>query len=184
MAQFKKDIWVFGYGSLMWRPDFSHIEMQPALLRGYHRSLCVYSIDHRGTKKKPGIVLGLDRGGACKGLAMRVKSSHAENVLKYLHKREMKHEVYCPRWLTVRIPFKTIEAYCFIVDRNHSQYAGKLDDKEILKLIRQGSGRGGDCFDYLSSTIYKLEELGIVDKSLQRIFNLLKKTSVINSTAL
>ena len=67
----------------MWRPDLSHIEMQPALLHGYHRSLCVYSIDHRGTRKNPGIVLGLDRGGACKGLSMRVKNVHAENVLKY-----------------------------------------------------------------------------------------------------
>ena len=94
------DIWVFGYGSLMWRPDFPHVETRPARLRGYHRALCVLSTRYRGTKARPGLVLGLDRGGSCVGRAFRVAARDADRVLAILHEREMLNRVYNPRWLT------------------------------------------------------------------------------------
>jgi cation transport protein ChaC len=176
LLDYNEDIWIFAYGSLMWRPEFPFIDNQPALLRGYHRSLCVYSIEHRGTLNSPGLVLGLDRGGACKGRAMRVAHSQVINVLKYLHKREMKNEVYTPRWLPVITPIGKVEAYCFVVVRNHKQYTGKLQDDEMLKLIRQGRGKSGNCLEYLHNTIHQLNELGIDNGPLHRIVRLAKNT--------
>jgi cation transport protein ChaC len=166
------DIWIFGYGSLMWRPGFPHLDFQPALLGGYHRALCVYSVKFRGTRDCPGLVLGLDRGGSCKGRAMRVERAQAKSVLEYLHEREMTHQVYCPKWLPVKIPSGTVRAYCFVVDRAHRQYTGKLADEAALKLIRQGHGKGGACLDYLRSTIRHLDELGIPDGPLHRLARL------------
>jgi cation transport protein ChaC len=166
------DIWIFGYGSLMWRPDFPYTDFQPALLRGYHRSLCVYSVKYRGTTECPGLVLGLDRGGSCKGRAMRVDRDKAEHVLDYLHDREMTHKVYLPKWLPVRIPSGLVQAYCFVVDCRHEQYTGKLADAAAVKLIRQGRGQGGPCLDYLRSTIRHLDELGIPDGPLHRLARL------------
>lgn len=166
------DIWIFGYGSLMWRPEFPHTEFHPALLRGYHRSLCVYSVEYRGTHECPGLVLGLDLGGSCRGRAMRVERRQAESVLEYLHEREMKHRIYSPKWLPVRIPAGTVHAYCFVVDRAHEQYTGKLGDDAALKLIHQGRGKGGACLDYLQNTIRHLDDLGIVDGPLHRIVRL------------
>ncbi len=172
MLHSKEDIWIFAYGSLMWRPEFPHIDSQPALLRGYHRSLCVYSIEYRGTQNRPGLVFGLDKGGSCKGLVMRVEYKLAKKVLDYLHKREMKHKVYSPKWLPVSIPSGSVKAYCFIVKQKHKQYAGKLQEKQMLKLIRQGRGKGGNCLDYLHNTLHQLNELGISDERLHRIFRL------------
>ncbi len=171
------DIWIFGYGSLMWRPDFPHTDFQPALLRGYHRSLCVYSVEYRGTHECPGLVLGLELGGSCKGRAMRVERGQATSVLEYLHEREMTHRVYRPKWLPVRIPGGTVQAYCFTVDRHHEQYTGKLDDDAALKLILQGRGKGGPCLEYLHSTIRHLDELGIADGPLHRIVRLAEEAS-------
>jgi cation transport protein ChaC len=156
----------------MWRPEFPHIDIQPALLRGYHRSLCVYSIEYRGTKDCPGLVLGLDKGGSCKGQALRVAGNQVKNVLNYLHKREMKHQAYSPKWLKVFTPIGAIKAYGFVVVRNHIQYAGKLKEKKMLELIRQGNGKGGNCLEYLQNTIHKLDELGIPEGPLHKIVRL------------
>ena len=166
------DIWIFGYGSLMWRPEFPHSDFQPALLGGYHRALCVYSVRYRGTYDCPGLVLGLDRGGSCKGRALQVPRDRADEVFDYLHEREMMHNVYRPKWLPVKIPSGTVQAYCFVVDRNHQQYTGKLDDAVAVKLIRQGQGKGGPCLEYLHSTIQHLDELGIPDGPLHRLSRL------------
>jgi cation transport protein ChaC len=166
------DIWIFGYGSLMWRPGFPHLDFQPALLRGYHRALCVYSVEYRGTFDCPGLVFGLDLGGSCRGRAMRVERGQATSVLEYLHEREMKHRVYLPKWLPVKIPTGTVQAYCFTVDRDHERHTGALADEVALKLIHQGYGKGGACLDYLQNTIQHLDELGITDGPLHRIVRL------------
>jgi cation transport protein ChaC len=166
MAAKARDVWIFGYGSLMWRPDFPHTESQPALLYGYHRSLCIYSIRYRGTDECPGLVLGLDRGGSCRGRAFRVRARDRERVIAYLHEREMMHRVYDPSWLRVRLPDRIVRAYAFVVCRDHPQYAGQLSPKRAVALILQGRGLQGACLDYVRNTVRHLDELGIADGPL------------------
>ena len=173
----KGDIWIFGYGSLMWRPDFPHTDTQPALLKGYHRALCLYSFKHRGTPEVPGLVFGLDRGGSCRGLALKVARKNAASVLGYLHDREMMNSVYLPKWLPVRLPSENVTAYAFIADRRHQQYTGRLDDQDAVKFILQGRGKRGHCLNYLQNTLHHLDELGIADAPLHRLVKLAEKAS-------
>jgi len=163
------DIWIFGYGSLMWRPNFAHLDRQPALLRGYHRALCIYSTQYRGTWEQPGLVLGLDRGGSCRGRAMRVAETKADEVIEYLHEREMINRVYKPKWLPVAIPAGRVTAYAFVADRDHEKYLPQMTDADAVKLILQGCGKQGTCLDYLRTTIEHLDDLGIVDGRLHRL---------------
>ena len=122
------DFWVFGYGSLMWRPGFAHVETRRARLMGFRRSLCIRSFVHRGTEQRPGLVLGLDRGGSCVGLAFRVPGDLRDAVLAYLRERELVTSVYLERSLAIQLDQgEKVEAVCYIADRNHRQYAGKLD---------------------------------------------------------
>jgi cation transport protein ChaC len=163
------DIWVFGYGSLMWNPGFPHCEAQPALLRGWHRSFCVYSHRYRGTPERPGLVLGLDRGGACRGVAFRVSAANAEEALHYLWEREMVGGVYDMRDVTVKTASGDIAAHAFTVRRDHSGYAGRLSIDETARLILQGLGGRGPCREYLENTVRQLECLGLVDGPLHRL---------------
>lgn len=169
------DIWIFGYGSLMWRPNFPHLEVRPALLRGYHRALCIYSTRYRGTWQEPGLVLGLDRGGSCRGRAMRVADDEADEVLGYLYEREMVSHVYKPKWLPVQIPAGRVMAYAFIADRDHQKYLPNLADDAAVKLILQGCGTGGTCLEYLRTTIEHLDDLGIAEGRLHRLLRLVEK---------
>jgi cation transport protein ChaC len=162
--------WVFGYGSLMWRPGFDFIEKRPAKLIGAHRALCVYSHVHRGSPEKPGLVLGLDRGGACRGIAFRVEQSKREAVTRYLREREQVTNVYRE---TVR-PVLLLEgrenrsrALCYLVDRSHVQYAGHLPRERQLELVLQGNGHSGANPDYVFATVKELETLGIRDATLE-----------------
>src|SRR2546430_9129684 len=124
-----EDLWVFGYGSLIWRPGFDHLERQPARLIGAHRALCVFSHVHRGTPERPGLVLGLDFGGACRGIAYRVAAAKRAETVHYLRAREQVTMVYreCTRrvWLKGE-PERPASALCYMVDRSHPQYAGRL----------------------------------------------------------
>src|SRR5207247_784490 len=121
------DFWVFGYGSLMWRPGFAHVETERARLHGFRRSLCVYSWVHRGSRERPGLVLGLDRGGSCIGLAFRVPGDLRDEVVVYLRERELVTNVHLERLLTVRLANGAeVPALCYVVDRDHEQYAGTL----------------------------------------------------------
>ncbi len=170
-----KDFWVFGYGSLMWHPGFPHLEVRTALLRGYHRRFCVYSIRYRGTPEIPGLVLGLDRGGACRGLAYRVPAADGAEVMDYLHEREMVTGVYIPSWLKVETPMGPIRAASFVVDRDHAQYTGRLSIEETARLIRQGCGQQGPCLDYLANTVRHLESLGLGGGSLKQLLRYLEQ---------
>ncbi len=167
LAQF----WVFGYGSLMWRPGFDFIASEPALVRGYHRSLCVYSFVHRGTPDCPGLVLGLDRGGSCHGMAFRVTGANWQETLAYLRGREQVTLVYREAEINVRLPASgvTVKAVTYVADRGHRQYAGRLDHQSILTLIRQGEGSSGNCRDYLRHTIAHLRAMGIHDRNLEAL---------------
>ena len=166
------DVWVFAYGSLMWNPGFDHIEAQPALLHGWHRSFCVYSHRYRGTPECPGLVLGLDRGGSCRGMAYRIARSRALEALDYLWDREMVNGVYTPRILRPKTPGGRPTSHAFTVDRGHYQYAGGLPDHEMVRLIRQGVGKSGHNLEYLANTVRHLDELGISDGPLHRLLSL------------
>lgn len=159
-------IWVFGYGSLLWRPGFGHEEVLDALLLGYHRSLCVYSWVHRGTEAQPGLVLGLDRGGSCRGRAFRIAPAREAEVLEYLDGRELVTDVYRRKRLRVRTARGLLNAWCYVVRRNHVQYAGRLDVARTLELVRRGQGLSGHNRDYLISTVDHLEQMGLMDGPL------------------
>jgi cation transport protein ChaC len=164
------DLWVFGYGSLMWRPGFSFLESRQARVTGLHRSLCVFSWVHRGTREQPGLVLGLDRGGACLGLAFRVCGSRREQVIDYLREREQVTSVYREQWRAIRFADGSrATALAYVVDRGHEQYAGKLDPEQQIALIRQATGQSGANPDYVTSTAQRLSELGIADTGLTYI---------------
>ena len=161
------DLWVFGYGSLMWRPGFDFTERTLATVRGYRRALCVYSHVHRGTPDKPGLVLGLDRGGACRGVVFRVAASTAEATLAYLRAREQVTMVYLERRLRARLADgRTVPALAYIVDRTHAQYAGALDLPALERHVRQGVGVSGANPDYVRATYAHMLDLGITDEVL------------------
>ena len=162
-----EDLWVFGYGSLMWRPGFPFVERRHAHLHGYHRALCVISHVHRGTPERPGLVLGLDRGGRCHGVAFRVAAAEAEATIRYLREREQVTAVYVERLLPVTLnDGRAVRALGYIVDRRHPQYAGRLPEAELLRLVRQGRGISGANPDYVRSTHEHLLAMDVVDPTL------------------
>ena len=164
------DFWVFGYGSLIWRPGFAHVETRRARLHGYRRSLCVYSFVHRGTRQRPGLVLGLDHGGSCVGLAFRVPGELRDEVIAYLRERELVTSVYLERTLKVRLDGGgMVEAVAYIVDRKHEQYAGALDAAHAAAVVRGAVGQSGGNEDYVLSTLKHLEALGIRDHWLEDV---------------
>jgi cation transport protein ChaC len=165
-----EDIWIFGYGSLMWRPGFHYQEMRPALLRGYHRALCVYSHVYRGTPERPGLVLGLDRGGSCRGYAFRVAAAEAVEVLAYLDGRELPTAVYQRQRVRARLEEDgCITCWTYVVRRGHAQYAGGLPAERLVELILQGVGTAGTALDYLENTVRHLDELGLAEGYLHRL---------------
>jgi glutathione-specific gamma-glutamylcyclotransferase len=168
----KGDLWVFGYGSLMWRPGFEFIEQVPARLIGEHRALCVYSFDHRGTPEKPGLVLGLDRGGACRGVAFRVAAAQRNHTVDYLRSREQTtsvyHEVMRSVWLENEAR-QRVSALAYVVDRGHVQYAGRLSLAEQLRYVQQGHGRSGNNRDYVLATVKSIEKQGFRDRQLHQL---------------
>jgi cation transport protein ChaC len=168
------DFWLFAYGSLMWRPGFDFAEARPALLKGYHRAFCIDSTHYRGCAERPGLVLGLDRGGACRGRVFRIAAVQATVVCRYLHEREMVTGVYEPRWVPVATPEGPLTAATYVADRNHRHYAGKLPPEEIVARIRQGMGIAGSNIEYLANTVCHLDELGIADGPLHRLLRQLQ----------
>lgn len=164
--------WVFAYGSLMWRPDFSHVEIRPARLGGWHRAMCILSTHYRGTQTRPGLVLGLDRGGSCIGCALRVARADWPRVRDILHARELVTGVYRPRFLPVRLDDgRRVPAYVFIADRAHPQYwAGPPE--AAAALIRQGCGAAGSSRDYLAATVRQMHDLGLKGGALHRLLRL------------
>jgi cation transport protein ChaC len=163
------DVWIFGYGSLMWNPGFAYCEAVPALLRGYHRRFCIYSHSYRGTPERPGLVLGLDRGGSCRGIAFRVPAVDVEAALSYLWEREMRDRSYRMMALPVATPAGVVKARAFVVDPAHPHYAGRLPLEETARLILQGVGGRGPCRQYLENTVRQLETLGVIDGPLHRL---------------
>jgi cation transport protein ChaC len=180
------DLWVFGYGSLMWRPGFDFLEKRPAKLIGEHRALCIYSFHHRGTPEKPGLVLGLDRGGACNGTVFRVAEKHRMTTIAYLREREqvttVYREVIRSVWLDTDAR-ERVGALAYVTDRSHVQYAGRLSLDAQLHLIRQGHGHSGPNSEYVVSTVEALEREGYRDAKLHRLVVALRQAVPVHRRA-
>lgn len=176
------DFWVFGYGSLMWRPDFPYLEVTPARLDGYHRSFCIYSRYWRGTPERPGLVLGLTPGGLCKGLAFRVSEREREAVVAYLNERELGSYAYVPKTLPIVVEGGTVEAYTFVADEGHRHYAGELPLADAARVIMDAEGKAGLNRDYLINTLRELEANGFVEPVLHALRRTVEElTGVIES---
>ncbi|MDH4115397.1 MAG: gamma-glutamylcyclotransferase [Burkholderiaceae bacterium] len=164
-------VWVFGYGSLIWKPELAFDRRVTARVHGYHRRLCLWSRVNRGTPESPGLVAGLDRGGSCAGVAYRVPGPLARSQLEQLWEREMFMGSYTPRWLRCRLPDGAHEAaLAFVVRQDAPNYAGKLSEPDILEVFRRGScGRFGTSLEYLVNTVRSLHEHGLRDPHLERL---------------
>jgi len=167
----------------MWRPGFHYAESEPALIRGFHRALCVLSFVHRGTSELPGLVLGLDRGGSCHGMAYRIEAAHWEETLAYLRAREQVTMVYreARKPVTLQHSRRMVEATTYLIDRSHRQYAGKPATDELLRLVRQGRGISGECIDYVFNTLAHLREMNIHDARLEDLGKRLAAQAAISA---
>lgn len=177
---------MFGYGSLMWRPGFPFIEQVPARLIGEHRALCVYSFVHRGTPEKPGLVLGLDRGGACRGIAFRVAATKRAETVAYLRAREQVTSVYREVMRSVWLQSdarQRVSALTYVVDRGHVQYAGRLSPVEQLRYVNQGHGQSGANRDYVLATVKAIEAEGFRDAQLHRLAMMLHDDHALHPRA-
>ena len=166
-------VWIFGYGSLIWSPMFEYAERRVARLRGYHRGFYLWSRINRGSPEVPGLVLGLDRGGSCGGMAYRLADSAIEEELMLLWRREMLTGTYQPRWTHVATREGAIRAIAFVVDRSKPGYAGRLTDHQILAAVARARGHYGTCMEYLRETAQSLEQHGIADRRLSRLARLI-----------
>jgi cation transport protein ChaC len=163
-------VWIFAYGSLMWDLEFPRIAAEPALLRGYHRRFCLYSYDYRGTRSRPGLTLGLDRGGACRGIVLRLPTEGIAAAIDALWSREMTApRVYDMRSLPVRTACGRLRAFAFTVRSDHPDYAGRLSLDETARIIAGAAGRLGANRDYLVGTVRRLADLGLADAQLSRL---------------
>jgi glutathione-specific gamma-glutamylcyclotransferase len=171
MAQLPKgDLWIFGYGSLMWSPGFSYRQKALGRIHGYHRALCILSTRYRGTKRKPGLVMGLCRGGSCWGMAYRVHAERVRHALARLWQREMPRRVYAPRLLRVQLGAgRHVRALAFLADPTHPAYVRELDLHRRARLVAQGIGQRGPCVDYIRNTLDHMQKLGVSDPHLEHI---------------
>lgn len=164
------DRWVFGYGSLMWRPDFTFVERRAAVLHGRRRAFCIYSVHHRGTYARPGLVLGLAPGGAVRGAAYRVSAQTWPATYAYLLEREQPTETYREAWTPVRLAGgERTAALVFLSDVNHPQWAGDLDLEAQARLIAGAAGLSGRNIDYLRDLVVHLREEGVADGTMEAL---------------
>ncbi|MBU0745918.1 MAG: gamma-glutamylcyclotransferase [Gammaproteobacteria bacterium] len=170
-----QDLWVFGYGSLIWRPDFDYAERRAAKVHGWHRALKMWSRINRGTPECPGLVFGMLSGGSCRGMVFRVDKAHARQVMINLWQREMITAVYDPRWLTCHTPLGPVSALAFTLSRKSPNHTGELPDHEYCRIFEQASGRYGTTRDYAQATYDELRKHGIHDQALGRLIALAKK---------
>jgi glutathione-specific gamma-glutamylcyclotransferase len=159
-------VWIFAYGSLLWDAELRDVATEPALLHGYHRGFCLYSYDYRGTAANPGLTLGLDRGGSCRGAARRLPTEALDRIW---HREMSGCLVYAARLLRVQTAKGTRQTLAFTALRNCPDYAGTLPLDEAARRILAGAGRRGTCRDYFENTLRHLEQLGLADRALRRL---------------
>ena len=170
-----EDVWVFGYGSLMWNPAFHHMETRAGRIHGYHRRFVFWSTIGRGSRERPGMMLGLARGGSCNGLALRIAAGEAETELQSVFMREMVSTAYSARWVTVRTADGPVRAITFVANPDHVFYAGRVPLKEAARHIAFGEGELGSSRDYLYNTVSHMDALGIGDAGMQTLLTLVKR---------
>ena len=169
------DLWVFGYASLIWRPEFESAEQRPAAVHGWHRALEMRSRINRGTPECPGLVFALVSGGSCRGVAYRIERRHAAEQLERLWLREMPTGVYDPKWLACRTAAGRINALAFTLSRNSPAHTGALPDPQMLEILRCANGRFGSTLDYLLETAHSLRGCGIRDRDVERLVALARQ---------
>ncbi len=160
---------MFGYGSLIWNPAFHYIEKRPALLRGWHRRFCLKLFMGRGSPETPGVMLGLDQGGTCHGVAFRIAAAQVREELGILWQREMYGGAYHARLLALESEGGPIAAVTFVINHDHPRYIKELSLEQTAALIATGCGDLGTCREYLDNTVAHLRELGLDDEGLARI---------------
>ena len=168
-----QDVWIFGYGSLIWNPAI-HFERKDIMtIYGFHRKFCLKTYLGRGNKEAPGLVLGLDHGGSCRGIAFKIPAKIAAHELEIIWRREMLSGSYIPKWLNGKIKGISVKALGFVINKQEDRYIGDLTDVETAALISKASGFLGTCSEYLINTSEHLEDLGIPDKKLSHLVKLL-----------
>lgn len=169
----QQTLWVFAYGSLMWQPGFPYVEARRARLDGFHRAFCIYSLHYRGTQRRPGLVLGLARGGTCEGMAFRVADDDATAVRAYLHARELIYGVYrearLPADMTCEGEPQRVDVLTYIAETGHPSFAGRVPMRQRSAIIRAARGKAGSNLAYFVATLRKLRELGIRQADLERL---------------
>jgi cation transport protein ChaC len=175
-----EDVWVYGYGSLIWRPDFYYTERRSALLHGYHRALCLWSRINRGTPDQPGLVFGLDMGGSCRGMAFRIPAPEVPDALDGLWRREMPSGAYIPKWLKCRTDQGAITALTFTMNRNTDAYVNGLPIESLVDIVRSAHGSYGPCIEYVLETARALKQSQIHDQRLQTLVRHLTSATSAN----
>ncbi|EHN63716.1 gamma-glutamylcyclotransferase [Comamonas testosteroni] len=164
-----EDLWIFGYGSLIWRPEFDFSERRSAHVHGWHRALKMWSTINRGTPQVPGLVFGMLSGGSCQGMAFRIPRNQGDTVMRKLWLREMPNAVYDPRWLPCRTPHGAVKALAFTLSRQSPHHTGELAPDEYRRIFSEAQGIYGTTLDYAQATFDELQRLGIDDKALKRL---------------
>jgi glutathione-specific gamma-glutamylcyclotransferase len=162
-------VWLFGYGSLIWNPAFHFTDRLIGTVYGYHRRFCLWTHLGRGCPERPGLVLGLERGGSCRGAVFRIAPDAVEEELAIVWRREMISGAYVPRWVDVHTALARLRAITFVINRDHERYARFLSDDRIAEVIATAEGWLGPCADYLINTVDHLAALGIHDRPLEHL---------------
>ncbi len=170
-----EDLWVFGYGSLIWNPAFHYTETRSARLFGYHRSFCLHLTIGRGSAENPGLMLALDKGGSCNALAFRIAAEQIESETEILWMREMISGAYIPQYGNLKTDEGVVKGLTFVINRKHSRYLGDLGLDETVEMLRNGRGPLGTCGEYLENTIEQLQTIGIQDRYLLKIQQQIKQ---------
>ncbi len=170
----EKDVWVFGYGSLMWNPDFKLAEKRTGIVIGYHRSLCLKSMVYRGTPDYHGLVFGLDKGDRCQGMVYRITEENIHSEMEKIWEREMFAGTYIPTWVNVTTKQGAISAVTFVINHEHEHYIPELELEEIAERVVMAEGTCGTCHDYVQNTVKSLHLLGLRDPALEQLLTLIE----------
>ncbi len=161
--------WVFGYGSLIWNPAFHYVESRIGTIHGYHRRFCLWTHLGRGSPEQPGLTLGLEPGGSCRGVVLRPAPEDMDHELSIVWRREMVTGAYRPRWVNVDAGGERLRAIAFVINHAHPRYAGRLAEAQMVEVLATATGQLGACADYLFNTVRHLEDIGVPDRRLRRL---------------